>query len=96
MWQAAGFQLACLTNKPGAFATGLLARKGLSAFFTLTVGGDAHPLYRWIVEQAGEAAAPRWNFHKYLIGKGGELVGGWPSKVAPLSPEITGAVEAAL
>lgn len=43
LWQAAGFQLACLTNKPGAFATGLLARKGLSAFFTLTVGGDAHP-----------------------------------------------------
>jgi phosphoglycolate phosphatase len=43
VWQAAGFQLACLTNKPGAFATGLLARKGLSAFFTLTVGGDAHP-----------------------------------------------------
>lgn len=42
-WQAAGFQLACLTNKPGAFATGLLARKGLSGFFTLTVGGDAHP-----------------------------------------------------
>ena len=43
LWQAAGFQLACLTNKPGAFATGLLERKGLSAFFTLTVGGDAHP-----------------------------------------------------
>lgn len=60
------------------------------------LGGDAHPVYRWIVEQAGEAAAPRWNFHKYLIGKDGGLVGGWPSKVAPLSPEITGAVEAAL
>ncbi len=43
LWQAAGFQLACLTNKPSAFATDLLARKGLSAFFTLTVGGDAHP-----------------------------------------------------
>lgn len=43
LWQQAGFQLACLTNKPCAFATGLLARKGLSAFFTLTVGGDAHP-----------------------------------------------------
>jgi len=40
-WQAAGFKLACLTNKPGAFATGLLASKGLSGFFEQTFGGDA-------------------------------------------------------
>ena len=40
-WRAAGFRLACLTNKPGAFATGLLARKGLAPFFELTFGGDA-------------------------------------------------------
>jgi phosphoglycolate phosphatase len=30
-----------LTNKPGAFASELLARKGLAGFFEHTFGGDA-------------------------------------------------------
>jgi glutathione peroxidase len=60
------------------------------------IGGDAHPLYRWIVAELGEGAAPKWNFHKYLIGKDGELRDAWPSRVAPMSREVLGAVEAAL
>lgn len=56
-------------------------------------GGTAHPFYRWIVEEAGEAAAPKWNFHKYLIGPDGDLVGLWPSKVKPLDEEIVAAIE---
>ena len=59
-------------------------------------GNDAHPFYRWIVEQLGEAGAPRWNFHKYLLDKEGNLVDLWPSRVEPLSKEITQAVEALL
>lgn len=39
--QAAGLKLACLTNKPGAFARPLLAFKGLSRFFVHVFGGDA-------------------------------------------------------
>ncbi len=57
------------------------------------IGGGAHPFYRWIVEEVGESAAPKWNFHKYLIGPEGDLVGLWPSKVKPLDPEITAAIE---
>lgn len=57
------------------------------------IGGDAHPFYRWVVDQVGEDAAPKWNFHKYLIGREGELVGLWPSKVRPLAPEIIKAIE---
>lgn len=57
------------------------------------IGPEAHPFYRWVVDEAGEAAAPKWNFHKYLIGPDGELAGVWPSKVKPLDPEITGAIE---
>ena len=60
------------------------------------IGGNAHPLYRWIAEQLGEDAAPKWNFHKYLIGTDGELVDAWPSRVAPMSKEIVGAIEATL
>ncbi|MEK8047184.1 phosphoglycolate phosphatase [Ideonella margarita] len=37
----AGLRLACLTNKPGAFATALLAAKGLDAYFDVVFGGDA-------------------------------------------------------
>lgn len=60
------------------------------------IGGAAHPLYRWIAAEAGEDAAPRWNFHKYLIDRQGELAGAWPSRVAPDAPEIAEAIEAAL
>jgi glutathione peroxidase len=60
------------------------------------IGPEAHPLYRWVAAEAGEAAAPRWNFHKYLIGKDGSLQQAWPSRVSPLAPEITAAVEAEL
>ncbi len=58
------------------------------------VGGDAHPFYRWIVDEIGEGAAPKWNFHKYLVGPDGELAGVWPSDVGPLDDEITGAIDA--
>jgi phosphoglycolate phosphatase len=37
----AGLLLACLTNKPGAFARPLLAAKGLDGFFGPIFGGDA-------------------------------------------------------
>jgi len=57
------------------------------------VGKNAHPLYRWIVAQAGEGAAPKWNFHKYLIDGNGELVGAFPSKVAPDDKKLTSAIE---
>ncbi|MDE2466494.1 MAG: glutathione peroxidase, partial [Alphaproteobacteria bacterium] len=28
------------------------------------VGADAHPLYRWVATELGDAATPKWNFHK--------------------------------
>ncbi len=60
------------------------------------IGADAHGLYRWIAGQVGEAATPKWNFHKYLIGKDGALLETFGSRVAPSAPEVTKAVEAAL
>jgi glutathione peroxidase len=60
------------------------------------VGKNAHPLFRWIAEELGEGAAPRWNFHKHLIAADGSLAGAWPSKVRPTDATITGAIETAL
>ena len=39
--KARGWQLACLTNKPTAFALPLLRKKGLDGFFSAVFGGDA-------------------------------------------------------
>ena len=60
------------------------------------VGAHAHPLYRWIADSLGEAAEPRWNFHKYLIDKSGAVTEVWPSQVKPESGTVTDAIENAL
>lgn len=60
------------------------------------IGGKAHPFYQWIGQELGEAGAPRWNFHKYLIGRDGALAGAFPSSVAPQSKELTAAIDEAL
>ena len=39
--KARGLKLACLTNKPTAFALPLLRQKGLADFFSVVFGGDA-------------------------------------------------------
>ena len=41
--KAQGLRLACVTNKPIAFTTPLLALKGLSGFFEIVYGGDSLP-----------------------------------------------------
>lgn len=41
--RAAGLRLACITNKPTAFARPLMERKGLAGFFDHAFGGDAFP-----------------------------------------------------
>lgn len=55
-----------------------------------------HPFYTWIAEQLGESALPRWNFYKYLVGKNGGLIEAFPSKAAPLGPDVLEAINKAL
>ena len=57
------------------------------------IGAEAHPFYRWVAETLGEAGTPRWNFHKYLIGPDGQLVGAWPAQVSPADRRIAGEIE---
>jgi glutathione peroxidase len=56
-------------------------------------GPDAHPFYAWALGQLGPLDAPRWNFHKYLVGPDGKLAGSFASDVEPLSPRLKQAVE---
>lgn len=58
------------------------------------VSGDkAHPFYLWAKEQLGFLASPRWNFHKYLIDKQGNLVDYFLPTTTPEGPKIRKALE---
>lgn len=55
-------------------------------------GADAHPFYRWAAtERPGET--PRWNFHKYLVGRDGYLRAAFGSAVEPNDPRVIAAIE---
>lgn len=59
-------------------------------------GAGAHPFYRWAGQELGPAAAPRWNFHKYLVAPDGRLAGWFPTSASPGSDKVVRAVEAVL
>lgn len=56
-------------------------------------GDKAHPLYVWLAQSKG---APKWNFHKYLINRDGEIVEAFSSKDSPNSAKLREAIKAAL
>lgn len=56
-------------------------------------GKDSHPFYKWARDKMGMLAAPKWNFHKYLIDKNGNLVDYFYSKTAPDNKRLTGKIE---
>jgi glutathione peroxidase len=59
-------------------------------------GPNAIPLYRWTRTQLTAENEPKWNFHKFLIGKDGRVIAGFNSKVEPTSAELKAAIEKAL
>jgi glutathione peroxidase len=60
------------------------------------VGANAAPFYRWAATELGPDNVPKWNFHKYLVGRDGQLISAFPSKVRPDDPQVTAAIERAL
>ena len=59
------------------------------------VGPNAHPFYRWAAE-ARPKDIPRWNFHKYLIGRDGYIADVFASAVEPTDTRVKTAVAKAL
>jgi glutathione peroxidase len=55
-------------------------------------GADAHPFYKWAAQER-PLEAPRWNFHKYLIGRDGRLKAGFTSATEPNDPRLIAAIE---
>jgi glutathione peroxidase len=65
------------------------------------VNGDGrHPLYRQLVDVPdsadGHTGDIRWNFEKFLVAPGGEVVARFNPMVEPTADEVTAAVEKAL
>jgi glutathione peroxidase len=63
---------------------------------TDVIGEAAHPFYRWVKGELGEAGEPKWNFHKILVGKDGAIAGVFGPRTDPLDAEVVAAVKEAL
>lgn len=59
-----------------------------------SVAPGASPLFDGLARATGER--PKWNFHKYLVGRDGRTVASFASRVDPESPEFIAKVEALL
>jgi glutathione peroxidase len=58
-----------------------------------TKGGGQSAVYKFLTAKHGE---PKWNFHKYLVGKNGEVLRAFGTKVESNDAELRAAIEAAL
>ena len=62
-------------------------------------GADRHPLYAELTKAAdadGEAGDIQWNFEKFLLAPGGEVVNRFRPRTEPDAPEVIDAIEAVL
>jgi len=56
--------------------------------------GDAHPLFDQLAAASG--TYPTWNFHKYLIGRDGQLISEFSPRTQPYSDALVAAISTAL
>ncbi|BBZ64318.1 glutathione peroxidase [Mycolicibacterium monacense] len=62
-------------------------------------GADRHPLYAELTQTpdaGGEAGDVQWNFEKFLLAPGGEVVNRFRPRTEPDAPEVISAIEAVL
>ena len=59
-------------------------------------GENAHPVFKWAKESFGNSAVPKWNFHKILINKNGQIIDTFASFTSPMSSKIIKMIEKSL
>ena len=59
-------------------------------------GEGKSPLYKYLTEENPKKAEISWNFNKFLIGRDGQVIAHYDSKVTPEGAELKAAIEAAL
>ena len=62
---------------------------------TVVKGPNAHPFYKWAADLRPKDV-PRWNFHKYLIGRDGNIAEVFPESVEPTDTRVKTAIARAL
>jgi len=55
---------------------------------------DAHPFFADLASASG--TYPTWNFHKFLIGRDGQLITQFSPRTQPYDTDVVGAIETAL
>jgi glutathione peroxidase len=56
--------------------------------------GEAHPFFDGLADAAG--TYPTWNFHKYLIGRNGQLIAEFSPRTQPYDERLVGSIKTAL
>ena len=56
-------------------------------------GNDAHEIFKWAERNYGKSAIPKWNFHKILVNREGNIVETYASFTKPLSDKIINKIE---
>ena len=55
------------------------------------VGPNAHPFYKWAASER-PLETPKWNFHKYLVGRDGHIAAAFASAVEPTDARVIDAI----
>ena len=59
-------------------------------------GDNAHPFYLWAKKNYGRQAVPKWNFHKIIVNRQGEIHDTFASITNPTSKRFISSIEKAL
>tara|TARA_B100000963_G_scaffold333256_1_gene325471 strand:+ start:2080 stop:2625 length:546 start_codon:yes stop_codon:yes gene_type:complete len=59
-------------------------------------GDNAHDIFKWAKKNHGSSAVPKWNFHKILINKSGEIEVTFSSFTKPMSEKLVKKIEGLL
>jgi glutathione peroxidase len=54
-------------------------------------GPNTHPFYKWAASER-PLDTPRWNFHKYLIGRDGRIAAVFPTAIEPMDARVIQAI----
>src|SRR6187455_1321517 len=54
-------------------------------------GSNAHPFFKWAASER-PLETPRWNFHKYLVGRDGHIAAVFPTAIEPMDARVIQAI----
>jgi glutathione peroxidase len=54
-------------------------------------GQNPHPFYKWAAAER-PIEKPRWNFHKYLVGRDGHIAAVFPTEMEPMEARVINAI----